>query len=61
MKQQVDHIDVLINNEGVLKSTANQNKDGLDIRFVVNYLAPCLLMKGWRTCSKKAPIPLLSI
>lgn len=36
-------IDVLINNAGVYKSSISQNKDGLDIRFVVNYFAPYLL------------------
>lgn len=38
-------IDVLINNAGVFKSSVNETKDGLDIRFVVNYLAPVYLTK----------------
>jgi NAD(P)-dependent dehydrogenase (short-subunit alcohol dehydrogenase family) len=36
-------IDVLINNAGVFKSVESHNKQGLDTRFVVNYLAPYLL------------------
>lgn len=36
-------IDILINNAGVFKSPEIHNKTGLDVRFVVNYLAPLLL------------------
>ncbi len=43
MNNEQSHIDILINNAGVFKSNRSQNKDGLDVRFVVNYLAPCLL------------------
>ena len=39
----VTKIDVLINNAGVFKSPVATNKDGLDMRFMVNYLAPYLL------------------
>lgn len=39
-------IDVLINNAGIYKSPIEQNQDGLDIRFVVNYFAPYLLTHG---------------
>ena len=38
-------IDVLINNAGILKSPVSITQGGLDIRFVVNTLAPCLLTK----------------
>lgn len=37
---EVPKIDVLINNAGVFKSPVNYNKDGIDIRLVVNFLAP---------------------
>lgn len=40
---KLSHIDILINNAGVFKSSISYNNDGLDIRFVVNYLAPFLL------------------
>jgi NAD(P)-dependent dehydrogenase (short-subunit alcohol dehydrogenase family) len=43
IKGDLTKIDVLINNAGVYKSSISQNKDGLDIRFVVNYFAPYLL------------------
>ena len=43
VKQDLSKLDVLINNAGVYKSNKNQNYDGLDIRFLVNYLAPFLL------------------
>lgn len=43
LKEELTKIDVLINNAGVFKSSAADNKDGLDLRMVVNYLAPYLL------------------
>ncbi|MEM6580049.1 MAG: SDR family NAD(P)-dependent oxidoreductase [Pseudomonadota bacterium] len=41
----VNAIDVLINNAGVLKTSHPIQSDGLDVRFVVNTLAPYLLSK----------------
>ncbi len=43
-----DHqrIDVLINNAGILKTPNVITKDGLDIRFVVNMLAPLYLTEA---------------
>ena len=41
--QNVSSIDALINNAGVFKSTTLKIKEGLDLRFVVNYLAPVAL------------------
>lgn len=38
-------VDILINNAGVLKTPAVERADGLDIRFVVNTLAPYVLTK----------------
>ncbi|MCH2458130.1 MAG: SDR family NAD(P)-dependent oxidoreductase, partial [Henriciella sp.] len=40
-----DHIDVLINNAGVLKTSDPVTPGGLDVRFVVNTLAPMLLSR----------------
>ncbi|WP_305372953.1 SDR family NAD(P)-dependent oxidoreductase [Photobacterium leiognathi] len=37
------HFDVLINNSGVFKTPVSQTAAGLDLRFVVNTLAPYLL------------------
>lgn len=39
------HIDVVINNAGVLKSDQPTTADGQDVRFVVNTLAPALLTR----------------
>jgi len=36
-------IDVLINNAGVFKASQPKNKNGLDLRFMVNYFAPYVL------------------
>lgn len=38
-----DKLDVLINNAGVYKTPESITQDGLDVRFVVNTLAPFLL------------------
>ena len=38
-----DRIDVLINNAGVYKTASPLTQDGLDVRFVVNTIAPYLL------------------
>lgn len=38
-------IDVLINNAGVYSASAAKTKDGLDVRFAVNTIAPYLLTK----------------
>jgi NAD(P)-dependent dehydrogenase (short-subunit alcohol dehydrogenase family) len=40
-----DTVDVLINNAGVLKAPEPVTADGLDLRFVVNTLAPYLLTR----------------
>lgn len=46
ISNQFSKIDVLINNAGVFKSSIQSNRDGLDMRFAVNYFAPYLLTKG---------------
>lgn len=40
-----DRIDVLINNAGVYKTSQTRTLDGLDVRFVVNTVAPYLLTR----------------
>lgn len=40
-----DQLDVLINNAGVLKTREATTPDGLDVRFVVNTIAPYLLTR----------------
>jgi NAD(P)-dependent dehydrogenase (short-subunit alcohol dehydrogenase family) len=41
-----DHIDVLINNAGVLQTPDPVTADGLDIRFAVNTIAPYILTRA---------------
>lgn len=43
LRAQHSSIDVLINNAGVLKASNTRAPNGMDIRFVVNTLAPALL------------------
>ncbi|MEJ2619721.1 MAG: SDR family NAD(P)-dependent oxidoreductase [Candidatus Thiodiazotropha sp.] len=43
--EQHDHIDVLINNAGIFKAAETITPQGLDVRFVVNTIAPYLLSK----------------
>ena len=43
VKANHDKLDVLINNAGVLKTPQTITQDGMDIRFVVNMLAPLYL------------------
>lgn len=38
-----DHLDVVINNAGVFKTSTPRLSNGMDVRFVVNTLAPALL------------------
>lgn len=38
-------LDVLINNAGIFKTDTTQTKEGFDVRFVVNTMAPYLLTK----------------
>ncbi|MEL6988960.1 MAG: SDR family NAD(P)-dependent oxidoreductase, partial [Bacteroidota bacterium] len=40
LNEDLDHLDVLINNAGVFKSQVAKNDQGIDLRFMVNYLAP---------------------
>lgn len=41
-----NHLDVLINNAGILKTSDPRTAEGLDVRFVVNTIAPYLLTKS---------------
>ncbi|MCG8017772.1 MAG: SDR family NAD(P)-dependent oxidoreductase [Candidatus Thiodiazotropha sp. 'RUGA'] len=43
--QRHQHIDVLINNAGIFKTSEPLTPEGLDVRFVVNTIAPYLLTK----------------
>ena len=45
IEAQQGKFDILINNAGVLKTPQPRTESGLDVRFVVNTLAPALLTK----------------
>jgi NAD(P)-dependent dehydrogenase (short-subunit alcohol dehydrogenase family) len=57
IKNEVPKIDVLINNAGIFKSKTSQNKNGLDIRMVVNYLSPYLLTNAILPVIKNSEAP----
>jgi len=59
VKNSLSKIDVLINNAGVFKSSTTNNADGLELRFVVNYLAPYLLTKELMPLLEKGTAPRL--
>lgn len=40
-----DRLDVLINNAGIFRTSESTTRDGLDVRFAVNTIAPYLLTK----------------
>lgn len=47
-------LDVLINNAGIYTTVSATTKDGLDVRFVVNYLAPYVLTNELLPLLKKS-------
>jgi NAD(P)-dependent dehydrogenase (short-subunit alcohol dehydrogenase family) len=57
VSNEFSSIDVLINNAGVLKISIEQNQDGLDMRFAVNYFAPYLLTNGLLPILKNSKSP----
>ena len=57
IKNEIHKIDVLINNAGIFKSQISQNKSGLDIRMVVNYLAPYVLTNAILSNIKNSEAP----
>lgn len=57
--EKLDVLDVLINNAGVFKSANQFNKDGLDLRMAVNYLAPYVLTEALLPLLQKAINPRL--
>lgn len=54
IKEEISQLDVLVNNAGIYNSSSAHNKEGLDIRYVVNYLAPYVLTCALLPLLKKA-------
>lgn len=59
LKAALTQIDILINNAGIFKSPTSDNPDGLDIRYVVNYLAPYQLTEDLLPLLQKGNEPRL--
>lgn len=59
VNEQLPKLDVLINNAGVFKSPNQLNKDGIDLRLVVNYLAPYVLTDALLPLLQKGENPRL--
>ncbi|MCG1037688.1 SDR family NAD(P)-dependent oxidoreductase [Polaribacter sargassicola] len=57
IKKEVSSLDILINNAGVFKTPLTKTKVGLDIRMVVNYLAPYLLTENIMPVLKQSSEP----
>ena len=57
VKKKFSSLDVLINYAGIFKTPNPITKDKLDIRFVVNYLAPYLLTNEVLPLLKNSPAP----
>lgn len=53
IKNELSQIDILINNAGVFISSNIRNEAGLDMRFVVNYLAPFIITNALTPLLKK--------
>jgi len=54
VNEKLPKLDVLINNAGIYTTASATTKDGLDIRFVVNYLAPYELTNALLPLLKKS-------
>ncbi|OEJ99908.1 SDR family NAD(P)-dependent oxidoreductase [Roseivirga misakiensis] len=57
VNEKLSNLDVLINNAGVFKLQSEKTVNGLDIRFVVNYLAPYALTNSLLPLFKKSNTP----
>jgi len=57
LQTEISSLDVLINNAGVFMSPVTHNKNGLDLRFVVNYYAPYLLTNALLPLLKNSESP----
>ncbi|MGB5978438.1 MAG: SDR family NAD(P)-dependent oxidoreductase, partial [Cyclobacteriaceae bacterium] len=61
VNDELDTLDVLINNAGVYNSPEHANGQGLDMRMVVNYLAPFVLTKALLPLCKKGDARIINV
>lgn len=57
IQKKLSKMDILINNAGVFNSPGDRNNKGLDMRFVVNYLAPFFLTEQLIPLLNKGAFP----
>lgn len=57
--EKLSSLDVLINNAGIFNSKPLVNQEGMDIRYVVNYLAPWVLTEALLPMLEKGTDPRL--
>lgn len=57
INKKISSLDVLINNAGVYNSAISFNKNGLDMRYAVNYFAPYILTNELLPLLKKSNEP----
>ncbi len=51
---RLDRIDILINNAGIYHSAQSTTPEGLDMRFMVNYIAPMMTTHAWLPLLRKS-------
>jgi len=57
LNEDLTSIDVLVNNAGIFKTSNTISENGMDVRMVVNYLAPYILTNGILSSLQKAASP----
>lgn len=57
LAKSLGELDVLINNAGVFLASETRTKEGLDVRFAVNYFAPILLTEALLPLLEKSKDP----
>jgi NAD(P)-dependent dehydrogenase (short-subunit alcohol dehydrogenase family) len=57
LSRELEHIDVLINNAGLLKRSQQLSSDGIEMTLAVNFLAPFLLTNLLLPLLKKGDMP----
>jgi NAD(P)-dependent dehydrogenase (short-subunit alcohol dehydrogenase family) len=58
-KDKHSKLDILFNNAGVMRKNRTKTKDGFEMMFQVNYLAPFILMNSFEDVLRKSKSPLI--